>query len=149
MTSWACRSIWSPRSPRTMIARYAWKVLGGKAVAEDVREQELADPAPRLGRPEGLLEPREVVRALEHLRGGPAELADLLHDLGRRLAGALLRGEQAPVQPLEGAADLGAPRGELVARLLPLGRELGAQEAHEQHPTCREEREDEHDEDHC
>ena len=48
---------------------------GGKPVAQQVREQELAEAAARLRWPEGLLEPLEVVRAGEDLLVRASELA--------------------------------------------------------------------------
>ncbi len=101
-------------------------------VAKQVLEEELAEPAARLRRPQRLLEPREVLCPLEHLRGGLVDLAEALVDLVRRLGRALeaaihLRIELAetPVHRLRDALQapvyLGVAIGELRA---PVGPEL-------------------------
>ena len=54
-------------------------------VAQQVLEQELAEASARLRRAERLLEAREVLRPLEHLRGGTVDLPEPLVDLGARL----------------------------------------------------------------
>ena len=59
-------------------------------VREELPEEDLAEAAPGLRGPERLLEAREVVGLLEHLRGRPVELPEPLDDLRRRLAGGLL-----------------------------------------------------------
>ena len=98
--------------------------VGREPVAEQVLEQELAEAAARLRRPERLLEPSELFRALDHLCGRLRHLAEALVDLGRRLAGRLeaavdLRVElaEATVHRLDDraqlAVDVGVPRLEL------------------------------------
>ena len=65
-------------------------VRGGREpVAQQVLEQELAEPPTRLRRPQSLLEPREILRPLEHLGRGLVHLPEPLVDLVRRLRGAL------------------------------------------------------------
>ena len=130
------------------------RVGGGRQpVAEEVLEQELAEAAACLRRPERLLQAREVLRALEHLGCRAVDLAEALVDRRARL----LRGLEPPVDLLvevaEPAVDglrqladpavdvgralrelvgrIGAPRGELGVRLRPLGSELGVQQAQE------------------
>jgi hypothetical protein len=117
-------------------------VIGGgrEPVAQEVLEQELAEPAACLRRTQCLLEPRQVLGPLEHLRRRLVDLAEPLVDLVRRLAGVLeptvdLRielGEPA-VHRLGNAqqptVDLGRPFCELRA---PVGAEV-AQEPREPH----------------
>ena len=107
----------------------------GQPVAEQVLEQQLAEAAARLRRPQRLLELGEVVRAREHLRRGAVELAELLDDLRRRLAGAALGGQQAAVDPLQALVDAAeAPldlRDDLGGGLAARAPELGPQEARE------------------
>jgi hypothetical protein len=99
-----------------------------QAVAEDILEQKLAEPAARLGRPKRLLEAGEILRALEHLRRRLVDLPQPLVDLDRRLRCALeaavdLRVElsQSAVHRLddavESAVDLRVPFRELCRRL--------------------------------
>ncbi len=81
----------------------------GKPVAEQVLEQELAETAARLRRPEGLLEPRQVLGPLEHLRRRLVDLAQALVDLVRGLRRILepavdLRVE-LPEPPVHGLGD--------------------------------------------
>ena len=66
-----------------------WNAVCGQAVAQEVLEQQLAETAARLRRAQRLLETGEILRALEHLRGGAVDLAEPLVDLGRRLLRAL------------------------------------------------------------
>ena len=81
--------------------------VGRERVAQKICEQELSESAPGLRRAQRLLQPGEVLCAVEHLRRGSVELAQALNDLGRRLAGALLRREQPAVEALEPAVDAG------------------------------------------
>ena len=57
----------------------------GEPVSEEVLEQQLAEAAPRLGRPQGLLEPREILRAGDHRLCPLGHLAETLIDFRRRL----------------------------------------------------------------
>ena len=84
--------------------------VGREPVAQEVLEQELAEAAARLGRPQRLLELAEVLRALDHLRGRLRHLAEPVVDLRRRLC---RRGEprvQRLLQPLQAELELGVPR---------------------------------------
>ena len=81
-------------------------------VAQEVAEQDLADPTAGLRRAKRLLESSKVVRAREHLSGGAVELAEPLDEIGRGLARALLGREQTAVEPLEPPVDLRLELGE-------------------------------------
>ena len=89
-------------------------------VAQEVLEQQLAEPAASLRRPQDLLQLAQLLRLLGHLHGGLADLAELLVDRVRLLRRVLeppvdLRVELAepPVHRLrdrlEPPVDLGVP----------------------------------------
>ena len=132
--------------------------IGREPVAQQVLEQELTEAAARLGRPERLLEPAEILRALDHLRGRLGHFAEALVDLRRRLTG----GGEAPVDRLgdagQPAVDVGAALAQLTRRLLaeassvrPQRRELLLHEPREQDEADREdggEKADEEADDH-
>ena len=123
---------------------------GGKPVAEEVLQQELAETAARLRRPQSLLQPGQVLRALKHLRRRLVDLSEPLVDLEGRLRRALespvdLRVElgEAAVHRLdhavETAVDLRIPLGELGRRL----RLERGEEAREPHGARRREQQQE------
>src|SRR6266545_2316854 len=116
-------------------------LVGGRrqTVAEQILEQELSEAASRLRRPQGLLEPCEVLGPLEHLRGRLVDLAEPLVDLVGCLRSALetavdlgVERRKAPVHrldhALEPAVDLGVPLGQLAARFRAEGAELPAKD---------------------
>ena len=82
-------------------------LVGGRRqpVAQEVLEQQLAEPSACLRRAQDVLEPRDLLRLLEHLRRRPVELREPLDEVLRRLARRLLRREQAPVDPLQPPVD--------------------------------------------
>ncbi len=95
--------------------------VGREPVAQEVLEQQLAEAAAGLGRPQRLLELAELLRALDHLPGRLRHLAETVVDLGRRLR----RGRQPRVQrllePLQAKLELRIacrqlPRGSLLHR---------------------------------
>src|SRR4051794_8545660 len=77
--------------------------VAGKGVGEQVAQEKLAEPTPRLRRTKRLLEPREILRPVEHLRVRLADLAKLLMDRGRRAGCALEPRVDAAVQLAEAA----------------------------------------------
>ena len=121
--------------------------VGGrrKPVGQEVGEQELAEPAARLRRPQRMLEALEVVRAREDLLVRAAELAELAVDVARRLRRAV----QAPVERrghrLETPVDLRVPFRELRAGIGPKRLQLRAQAADEPDRAEREAGESEQD----
>ena len=56
-----------------------------KAVAQEVLEQQLSEPAARLRRPQRLLEPAEILRSVEHLPRRVSDLAEPFVNPLRRL----------------------------------------------------------------
>jgi hypothetical protein len=114
----------------------------GEHVREKVREQQLAEAAPRLRRAQGLLQALQIVCALEHALRARLDPGELLGDLGRGLAGAALCRQQPAVETLEAPVNLGVelaepavePRldpDERAVELLGRAAELGAQRASE------------------
>ena len=111
--------------PLARVERVLHVVSGGrKPVAQQVLEQELAEPAAGLRRPQRLFEPSKVLRPLEHLRRRLVDLAEPLVDLVRRLGGALESPVDLGVEPGEPpvhglghpeqvTVDLGVPRRQL------------------------------------
>ena len=91
----------------------------GQGVREELAEQDLAEAASSLRRAKRLLEPGEVGRLLEHLRGGAVELPESLDDLGRGLPRRALALEQAPVDAFQPPVDLFLQAGQPL-RELPL-----------------------------
>ena len=125
---------------------------GREPVAQQVLEQELAESPAGLRRPQSLLQPREVLRSLEHLRGGFVDLAETLVDLVRRLRCALesavdlgVELSEPPVHrlghPDEVTVDLRVPLGKLRA---PVGSQL-SKNAGKPDQATREEGSDEQD----
>ena len=85
----------------------------GQSVAQEVLEQQLAEPAARLRRPQDVLEPRDLPGLPEHLLRGAVELREPLDDLLRGLSRGRLRREQAAVDafqpPVDALVDLPEP----------------------------------------
>ena len=115
-----------PREPVLERVRGRWK-----PVAKQVLEQQLAEAAARLRRPERLLEPLQVVRAREDLLVRAAELAQAALDLARGLRRALETAVERRGHRLEPAVDLGVALGELGAGLGAQDGQLGAEIAQE------------------
>ena len=99
-------------------------------VAEQVLEQKLAEAAARLGRPKSLLQPREILRPVEHLRRRLVHLAEALVDLVRGLGRVLQPAVDLGVElaepavhglgdPHEPPIDLGVPLRQLRAPVRP------------------------------
>jgi hypothetical protein len=95
-------------------------------VGEEVAQKKLAEPAARFWRTKRLLEPGEILRAVEHLRVRLADPSELLMDGSRRAGRALepvvdspVELAESPVHRLddsgEAAVDVGVPLGELLA----------------------------------
>ena len=118
--------------------------VGREPVAKQVLEEQLAEAAAGLRRPQRLLEPGEVLGALVHLRRRLRHLAEALVDLRRGLVAA----GEAPVDGLgdvgEPAVDVGVALVELARRVVAERRELGRDEPRE-HEGGRQD--GEHDED--
>jgi hypothetical protein len=79
--------------------------VGRQAVGQKLAQQQLADAAASLGGSECLLQPREIVRPLEHLRCARVELSESIDDLRCRLPRVLLGRKQTPIQALEATVD--------------------------------------------
>ena len=98
----------------------------GQPVAQQVLEQQLAEPATRLRRAQRLLEPRQILGALQHLSGRLIDLPELLVNLVRRLGCVLEPAVDLRVELAESAIHrLGDPFEAPVDRRRALG-ELGA-----------------------
>jgi hypothetical protein len=78
-------------------------LVTGEGIGEQVAQEKLAETAPRLRRTERLLEAREVLRAVEHLRVRLADLPELLVDGRGRARRALEPVVDAPVELPEAA----------------------------------------------
>ena len=131
--------------------------VGRQAVAQEVLEQQLAEAAARLRRPQRLLEPAEILGAVDHLGGRLRDLAEPLVDLRRRLPGGLeapvdLRVElaEAAIHGLDDgpqlAIDVVVSRFELSRSLGAERAELAAEKPRQQHDSGRERGQDEDDE---
>src|SRR5918999_5429964 len=85
-----------------------------------------------------MLEPGEIARAVEHLRGRAVELAQSLDDLRRRLAGALLGREQPSVETLEPPVDAGVELAEAAVELVRDSGQALVEQAAQEHGEAAE-----------
>ena len=125
--------------------------VGRQAVAQEILEQQLAEAAAGLRRPQRLLEPAEILGAVDHLGRRLRDLAEPFVDLRRRLAGGFeapvdLRVElaEAAIHRLDDGPQLAidgvVPRLELGRSLGAKRAELAAEEPRQQHDSGREQR---------
>ncbi len=131
--------------------------LGREPVAEEVRQQELSEPAAGLRRPQRLLELAERLRLLEHLRGRLVDLrrgargwprsSSTRSRAGGRPSCRAPPSRRSIVSTIdcEPPVDVGVPLAELRAALVPHRAELGPDRAREPHRS--ESGDDENDRD--
>src|SRR4029450_3018992 len=109
-----------------------------EAVAEKVAEEELAEAAASLRRPQGLLELLEVVGARQDLGIGLAQLAELEMDGARRLRRSLEAAVHGRGHRLQPAVDVGIAVGQLASRLGAQVTQLRTKDAQHAHAGHRE-----------